>query len=395
MEKNENAIYSHYIIDGALQEATPAELLNECMDEKPQMPREKFDDIVDEATEAPLSTVQYDKAKAEEYLSRCLTALQERKPAVEDEEELGLEEQAFKLLVPESYTRGHIAGKIIDTLWSEGHFTLDNIALVLYWQWNMRPVGNMAAFYRSAGAAADYIYDLGVNLLGYCVDETDGESTLSIDVMVDEEAERGIQEEDFMNQEEVWVGEGRQCPDKFVEEKNSRLIYVPFDTAAYKLGASLLAECYDVNAGDAPKNDAPDYFIDCYEVIREMVEDGIILAGRSVGEGGLITAAALMCNEKAGVELNIKGIMEAYKGCDEIHVLFGEVPGVLLQVKSSDLDYFDTQMLLQDVAYYSLGTPAEANAGTIKVNSRHPDGIAAIVSSLFAAAGDEVKEGED
>lgn len=396
-----NALYSHYIIDGAALEASPAELLDECMDEHTKMPAERFEDIVDETTEAPLSTEKYDISRTEEYLSRCLTELQGRQPVFdEDDEELGLEERPFKMLIAESFTTGQIAGKIIDTLWSEGHFTMENLAVVMYWQWNMRPVGNMAAFYRSVAAASDYIYDLGINLLGYCVDETEEESTLSIDIMIDEEA--GIEKleaegvEEFIDKSPVWVGEDRKCPDTFVECKNSRLVYIPFDTAAYKLGGSLLSECYNINSGPGPKNDNPDYFADCYEVVREMVEDGIVMSARTVSEGGLLTAAALMCNETMGIELNIKGIMESYKGCDQTSILFGEVPAVLLQVKSSDMDYFDTQMLLQDVAYYPLGSPSEADKGQIKIDSRRPDGIAAIVSSLFnAALNEDVKEGED
>ena len=57
MKENESALYSRYVIDGLLGEATPAELLNECM-EYPfddELLTGNFKDIVDETIEPPLS----------------------------------------------------------------------------------------------------------------------------------------------------------------------------------------------------------------------------------------------------------------------------------------------------------------------------------------------------
>ena len=56
MKENESALYSQYIIDGIRCSATPAELLEECMniDEPLEMPTRSFDDIIDEPTDPPL-----------------------------------------------------------------------------------------------------------------------------------------------------------------------------------------------------------------------------------------------------------------------------------------------------------------------------------------------------
>ena len=72
MKENESALYSQYIIDGIRCSATPAELLEECMnyDEPQDMPAHTFDDIIDEATEPPLSARTYDMDNWQEYISR-------------------------------------------------------------------------------------------------------------------------------------------------------------------------------------------------------------------------------------------------------------------------------------------------------------------------------------
>ena len=74
MKENESALYSQYIIDGIRCSATPAELLEECMDfDGPQeMPVTSFDDIVDESTEPPLSACTYEMGRSSEYISRIV-----------------------------------------------------------------------------------------------------------------------------------------------------------------------------------------------------------------------------------------------------------------------------------------------------------------------------------
>ena len=68
MKENESALYSRYVIDGIMGEATPAELLNECM-EYPfddEFLSGQFKDIVDETIEPPLSASSYSSSQADE-----------------------------------------------------------------------------------------------------------------------------------------------------------------------------------------------------------------------------------------------------------------------------------------------------------------------------------------
>ena len=75
---------------------------------------------------------------------------------------------------------------------------------------------------------------------------------------------------------------------------------------------------------------------------------------------------------------------------DKMRILFGEVPGVLIQINSSDYDYVDSQLLLQDIAYYPIGHPSVSHNG-IKIHENAKTGVADILASLL----EQASEGED
>ena len=76
MKENESVLYSHYIIDGIRCDMTPAELLEECMDYDESSPATsgQFEDIIDEATEAPLSSYPYEDGSYRKYTAQVTEA---------------------------------------------------------------------------------------------------------------------------------------------------------------------------------------------------------------------------------------------------------------------------------------------------------------------------------
>lgn len=398
MTEKESALYSHYIIDGTRLDMTPAELLDECMEDEGFNPGTGFGDIVDESTEPPLSSFSYDTDMEQEYLSRTVAAAHAERP--------------FRLLYPEHFTRLQIAKALLGRLWSKGHFKMGNLKLWAQWDWDPSPVGNMSAFYRSVESASEYIYGLGVKLEDYLFIEGDNGCNAKFFAWLDNEYDRSLsdyQDESSDTQDESaysnidntalfksspfesrhpWISDERVCPSSITPDQDSWIIYIPFDTCSYRLGASLLTEVAGHNGGKSPEISDPDYFIDCYEVVRELVEDGFVIAGATVADGGLITAAKDMCAE-AGMNIDVKGIMSSYQ--QERHrVLFGEVPGVLLQVSDENYDYVDSQLLLQDIAYYPIGHPSAEPSG-LTISETGKNGVADILASLLGHA----SEGED
>lgn len=378
MKGKESALYSHYIIDGYKCDMTPAELLDECMYESDgllELP--EFDDIIDEPTEAPLSVFEPDISQHEKYLEQTLAASHD--------------ERKFIMLHPEHSTRMQIAKTLLGRLWSEGHFRLGDLRLWAQWEWNTRPIGNMAAFYTSAASASEYIYALGISMEDYVFIEGDESSTAKFFAWL---PENGGEDENIFKTSPYesthpWISESRKCSATLHNDPDTRLIYIPFDTCRFKLGGSLLAQENGDNGGLAPEISDPDYFIDCYEVVRELTEDGIIISGATVADGGLITAAARMCKD-CGCDLDISRLAASYQEKDTTKILFGEVPGVLIQVSEDNFDYVDSQFILQDVAYFPIGFPTSERQG-VRVIKTEKNGIADILASLLGQA----SEGED
>ena len=378
MTEKESALYSHYIIDGVRCDATPAELLEECMEFPDQAVSGSFSDILDESTDPPVTSFSYDTMLNRHYAEQTTAA--------------SVTERPFRMLYPQHFTRVQIAKTLLSRLWSEGHFRLGDLRMWAQWEWNTRPLGNMAAFYASAETASDYLYGLGVKLTDYTFMESDSESNVKFFAWLPEYEEEKPSEMELTEPYESrhpWIGEERRCSRTVVETTGSRIIYIPFDTCQFKLGGSLLAQVQGHNGGPAPLIQDPDYFIDCYEVIRELVEDGIIIAGVTVADGGIATAASKMCGNE-GIEIDVSGLMASYQPTDSTKILFSEIPGVLVQVTEENYDYFDSQLLLQDVAYYPVGRFDSERKGVRFAEGADRE-VAGILASLLAQA----SEGED
>lgn len=391
-----SALFSHYIIDGARQDATPAELLEECSETtSAQGPGTAvYTDIIDETPEPPLPAFPYDEGSAQDYLD----ILKGIDPGT----------RRLPLLYPGQFTRLRIASALLDMIWQEGHFRLGNLRIKAKWDWEPDMIGSMSAFYGSVQAASGYMYDLGVRLSGYSFTENSSGQFFKAEAWLPEKPQETCGPDcghefpdDELREHEVpfrlpyesrhpWTGEGRKCGDALLPETESQLIYIPFDTCSHRLGGSMLAEALRRPGGSATNIQDPDYFIDCYEVVRELAEDGFIMSGVTVADGGLMRAADKMASGSAGLELDISGLLSSYGGDDAAAVLFGEVPGVLVQISDTDYDYFDSQLLLQDVAYYPLGRPSAMCRG-ISVAEKARTGVADILAALLGQA----SEGED
>ncbi len=383
MTEKESALFSQYIIDGVRFDATPADLLDECSRFPHESENEGYEDIIDESMDPPVTSFTYDSSKNMEYAGTCLKALGEKR--------------SFRMLYADAFTRQKIAYALLDRLWNEGHYRLGDLNVWAKWNWNTRPLGNMAAFYMSAESTGAYLFDLGVKLNDYLFMTADGESSAEFYAWLPEkdEAAEADEHDDVhfksspYESTHPWISERLKCRETMVMDEDTRIIYIPFDTCRFTIGGSLLAQVHGRNGGTAPHIQDPDYFIDCYEVIRELAEDGIILAGRTAGDGGLAVAAHLLCGD-GGMEMDINGLLSSYQETDSTKMLFSEVPGVLIQIGENDFDYLDSQLLLQDVAYYPVGRPSGEFKGIRMMNEGKAE-VAGILASLLGQA----SEGED
>lgn len=385
MKEKTSALHSKYIIDGVSRRLTPAEMLDDCLasaEVKPNTESGEFEPVVDESTDPSPSMKKFQNQNVQGYLATVVSLLDEPRP--------------FPAAYADPYTRGRIAKALLDAVWLNGRFKLGDLTLAAKWKWNCKPLGNMAAFYSSAEATADYINNLGICLSGYSFTESGRVCQTSFKVGACEKAESPDEDDIFLPEDAPFgsehpvLGRRRAVPDKLAADPDSWIIYVPFDTCDFRLGGSLLCDALGQNGDNFPEIGDADYFIDCYEVIREFIEDRIAVSAATVCDGGLLTALKLMCSGDVGADIDISGIMSAYGEDKKLRILFSEVPGAIIQIKDSDYDYVDAEFLLQDIAYYPIGHPV---TGTGEVNVKAGgSGIANILQSLL---GSQASEGED
>ena len=329
--------------------------------------------MVDETPDVDPSPVTLDPRKVEKYLSSVIKA-----------------ERVFPMAFAGPYTRGKISRALIDCIWKLGHFRIGDLALDAEWQWNNLQVGNTAGFYRSVEALGEFLDALNIQLRNYSFTETDSPCKLEISA----DLRPRVDDEDLVTQPytstDPHIGVAG-ISNALQPDESSWIILIPFDSSPCRLGGSLLAQTLGMNPPTAPQVDDADYFIDCFEVIRELVEDGIVLAGTTVGEGGLLPALKSMTTSRTGAILDLSDVKRAYADADMISLLFSEIPGVIIQIRDIDFDYIDAELLLQDVAFYPLGHPA-ANGGAVRVKASAKTGIQNILASLVQRQGGE---GED
>ena len=283
-----------------------------------------------------------------------------------------------------------VASALTDTIWRTGRFRLGDLRLDATWRWNESPVGARAAFYDSVQAAADYVDALGLKFSAYRYVRTTGASELLLKPRITRDAdeeEYGFVSEPFRSEHPV-LGARRACPATLVDDPQSWVVYIPFDTADFRLGGSLLWQALDLGGGPAPQISDADYFLDGYEVVRELVEDGIVLSGVTVGEGGLLKAVRAL-SDGTGMTVDLSDILRSYQERNPLRVLFAELPGVVIQIRDTDFDYLDAELLLQDVAFFPLGHPAPGTT-ELRVKASAKSGIQTILESLMQNA-----EGED
>lgn len=356
-------ISAEYIIDGVKMELTPEAMLNAAMGaDAPRANGNATEPILDESIDPEHTSIRLGERNLGSLLEKVQPLVHKHK--------------SVPAYCAGEFSRSAVAKALIDAIWRSGHFKLEDTAVSAEWNWNFSKVGNCAAFYRSVEAACDYLDNLGVRLKGYDITDNPDECLIKFMACVDRNSRSQM-------------GESRKCPKKVRGKASNWLIYIPFDSSEFSLGGSLLANTLSASGGMPPQVEDADYFMDCYEVVREFVEDGVALSGVTVSRGGLIAGLSEMCDKGKGISANIHDLKQAYGETDSVKVLFSEIPGVILEISDEDYDYIDAEMLLQDIAYYPLGHP---NDNTLQITDTAESNISGILQSLLDG---QASEGED
>jgi phosphoribosylformylglycinamidine synthase len=118
-------------------------------------------------------------------------------------------------------------------------------------------------------------------------------------------------------------------------EADSHLLLIDLGQGKNRLGGSVLAQVYKQLGNQAPDLDDADLFKRFFNAIQSLNEQGLILAYHDRADGGLLaTVAEMLFAGRLGVDLDISAL-----GDDTLSALFNEELGVVLQVKTAELDH--------------------------------------------------------
>ena len=369
-------LYSSYILDGIPMPLSPAQMLRECTVQPTLEPDGDPETLADEHLDPAPDSFSFEESAIEEYAV-----------AVEDLRR----SRSLPLPFAGPYTASKVAQALLDVVWMNGHFRLGDLTLKADWKWNQKNMGHAAAFYESVEAACSYVDALGVKLEKYSL--TAGAPAVSFKAGTVLEEEDAQQEEEDLFRDTPYrtanprLSRRRKASASFQPEASDWIIYIPFDPCDFRLGGSTLAQAVGANPSTPADVADADYFMDCYEVLRELVEDGIVKAGITVGDGGLLTALRAMTSAGTGADVSIREIAKSYGEDHPVRILFSEVPGVLIQIADIDYDYVDAELILQDVVYFPIGHPVPGHP-EVKLTNRIE--IPQILESLL-----NTLEGED
>ena len=124
-------------------------------------------------------------------------------------------------------------------------------------------------------------------------------------------------------------------PDLKKCDVESSLVLVDFSGGKRRLGASILAQCWNLVGGDVPDFEDPAKLVAFYGAFQRLLADGRILAAHDRSDGGLAACVAEMAIA-GGVGAKME-FPEAGSRQDVLAALFSEEPGMVVQVADADL----------------------------------------------------------
>ena len=254
---------------------------------------------------------------------------------------------------PEAGSVLSVAESLTNIVWAPLADGMDSLSLSANWMWPCRSQkGEDARLYSAVKALSDFCCAIHVNV-------PTGKDSLSL-------TQQYPNGEKIVSPGTVIVTSGGEVSDVrkvvspvLVNDKNSSLYHIDFSFDEQKLGGSAFAQSLGKVGDDVPTVKNPEYFVDAFNAVQDMIKKGWIMAGHDISAGGLITTLLEMCfaNKEGGIHVNLHDLA----GDDVVKMLMAENPGVVIQVSDEHKQEFKEFMEEQGVSYAKIGyaTPKE------------------------------------
>jgi phosphoribosylformylglycinamidine synthase len=228
-------------------------------------------------------------------------------------------EQPVKMLVdPAAGARLAVGEALTNLVWAriEG---LEGVKCSANWMWAPKLPGEGAALYDAALAVRDVMIALGVAVDG-------GKDSLSMATRVGDETVKSPRELVISAYAAVPDIRRTVTPD-LKRPGESLLLHLPLAPGRARLGGSALAQVFGQVGRESPDLDDPALLRRAFEVVQELLDRDLVLAGHDVSDGGLATALLEMAFAgNCGLEVALPG------DTDPLALLFAEELGLVLEI---------------------------------------------------------------
>lgn len=268
------------------------------------------------------------------------------------------------MIDPAAGSRLAISEALTNILWTPIADKINGISLSANWMWPCKNEGENARLYSAVKGASDFAIALGLNIptgkdsMSMTQKYPDGDKVLSPGTLI---ITATGQSDDVAATIHPVV--------KYNEP--SEIVYIPFVKVGncdeyFPLGGTAYAQIINKIGEHSADIQDPEYFKECFNSLQKAIFNGskAILAGHDISTGGMITTLLEMCfaNNQGGLQIDLSSFNTA-------NILFSEIPGIILQVKSSAKEEF-FKALGQQVEYFTIGSTNNDRTLNIKYGTQ-------------------------
>ncbi len=216
---------------------------------------------------------------------------------------LSIGEQPVKGLVdPAAMARMSVAEALTNIVWAKVS-GLEDIRCSGNWMWPAKLPGEGAALYDAAVAMKDIMLALGIAVDG-------GKDSLSMAAVV---TKKDGTREIVKAPGTLVVSAYATCPDitkvitpDIKRPGRSKLLHIDLGAGKHRLGGSSLAHVYGQIGDESPDVEDPGLLKRSFEVVQTLIDEGLILSGHDVSDGGLmVTLLEMAFAGNCGLDVNI------------------------------------------------------------------------------------------
>ena len=245
---------------------------------------------------------------------------------------------AAALIDPEAGSRLSVAEALTNIMWAPLTYGLSGVSLSANWMWPAKNPGEDSRLYCAVEAISEFCVELGINI-------PTGKDSLSMTQKYPDDS-KVVCPGTVIVSAVAEVSDIRKTVTPDLKDiSGSVLIHVDFSVKNNSLGGSALAQTLNVLGHNTP-DIASEKMISGFNLMQNLINRDLLLAGHDISSGGLITTLLEMAFPAVNAGFNARVAIMLDE--NPVEVLFSEQPGAVIQVK-------EKEVVIKAIEEYGLG----------------------------------------